>query len=435
MNIAQPKPASSQSWEETRTRLDHGPTFNRMRGTPYYREAVYEQFSRAEYERRFAALREKMRELDLDVAICPGGPSHWSFGGGMLWLSGHWEWHALAAYVVFPREGEPTLIYAMGGTHIEAVRRATAVALSDVRSSRNGRYAEVMAERIKELGLERGRIGLLEIDVRHQDYLPVNQYSDLKERLPEAEFVFTKGIMHELLSVHSKEELDCIRRAGRLCTDAMQAMADRARPGVTEYQLRAAAGSAILEGGGDIDFLIIGSTPMADPAQVFGNPRPSWKKLADGDMILMELAAGYRGYSAQIGQPICLGEPPEKVRRFWDEIAKPGYEAMIAEIKPGNPAKRLQTAGEFFRKNGVQSRPIHCHGIDFVSDAPHVYADHIHMEPFEEIMRPGMVIMAEPNPITADGMMGMFVGHTFIVTESGRECVDDWPLELTVVKR
>ena len=24
-----------------------------MRGTPYYRDAVYEQFSRAEYERRF----------------------------------------------------------------------------------------------------------------------------------------------------------------------------------------------------------------------------------------------------------------------------------------------------------------------------------------------------------------------------------------------
>src|SRR3712207_1861074 len=166
MNIAQPRAGSSRSWEEIRTRLDHGPTFNAMRGTPYYREAVYEQFSRAEYERRFEALRAKMRELSLDVAICPGGPSHWSFGGGMLWLSGHWEWHALAAYVVFPLEGEPTLIYAMGGTHIEAVRRETAAGLSDVRPSRNGRYAQVMVERIKELGLEKGRIGLLEIDSR-----------------------------------------------------------------------------------------------------------------------------------------------------------------------------------------------------------------------------------------------------------------------------
>jgi Xaa-Pro dipeptidase len=433
MNLLQPR-GFSPSWEEIRTRLDHGPTFNRMNGTPYYREAVYEQFSEAEYQRRFAALREKMRELDLDVAICPGGPSHWSFGGGMLWLSGHWEWHALAAYVLFPREGEPTLIYAMGGTHIEATRRATAAAISDVRGSRNGRYAEVMVERIKELGLERGRIGLLEIDSRHKDYLPVNQYNDLKAGLPGAELVFTQGIMHELLSVHSEEELDCIRHAGKLCTDAMQAMAERARPGVAEYELRAAAGAAILEGGGDIDFLIIGSTPMSDPAQVFGNPRPSRRKLEQGDIILMELAAGYRGYSAQIGQPICLGEPPAEVRRFWDEIAKPGYERMIAEIRPGNPVDQLRIAGQFFRENGVQSRPIHCHGIDFVSDAPHVYQDHIAVEPFEEVMKPGMVIMAEPNPITADGMLGMFVGHTFIVTEDGHECVDTWPVELTVVR-
>jgi Xaa-Pro aminopeptidase len=431
----QPRPRSAAlSWEETRTRLDEGPAFARMKGTPYYREAVYEQFSEREYERRFAALRAKMRELDLDVAICPGGPSHWSFGGSMLWLTGHWEWHSLAAYVVFPREGEPTLVYGMGGTHIEAVRRETAAAISDVRSSRNGRYGEVMAERIRELGLERGRIGLLEIDARHEDYLPVNQYNDLRKGLPDAEIVFTKGIMHELLSVHSAEELDCVRKAGKLCTSAMQAIAERARPGVAEYELRAAAGSAVLEGSGDIDFLIIGSTPMAAPAQIFGNPRPSRKELAAGDIILMELAAGYRGYSAQIGQPICLGEPPDNVRRFWDEIAKPGYERMAAEVRPGNPVDNLRIAGQFFREKGMQSRHIHCHGIDLVSDGPHVYQDSINVQPFEQIMRPGMVIMVEPNPITADGMLGMFVGHTLIVTETGHECVDDWPLELTVVK-
>lgn len=433
MNDAVPRTVSSPSWEDIRTRLDHGPSFNRMRGTPYYRDAVYEQFSRAEYERRFEALRTKMGELDLDVVICPGGPSHWSFGGGMLWLSGNWEWHALAAYVVFPREGEPTLIYSMGGTHCEAVRRETAAAVSDVRPSRNGRYAEVMVERIRELGLERGRIGLLEIDPRHGDYMPVNQYEDLKKGLPESEIVFTKGIMHELLSVHSPEELDCVRRAGQLCTEAMRAIAERARPGVTEYQLRAAAGAAILEGGGDIDFLIIGSTPMANPAQVFGNPRPSCRRLQSGDIILMELAAGYRGYTAQIGQPICLGNPPAEVRRFWDEVARPGYEKMIDAVGPGKPVEGLRTAGEFFRQRGAQSRPIHVHGIDFVSDGPHVFTDRVHVEPFEALMKPGMVLMPEPNPITADGMFGMFVGHTFIVTETGKECVDDWPLELTVV--
>lgn len=422
------------SWEEIRRRIDDGKTFNAMRDTPYYRDAVYEQFSTEEYARRYEALRAKLRELELDCAIVPGGPSHWSFGGGVVWLTGHWEWHALAAYLVVPLEGEPTLVYAMGGTHIEAVRRETAAAISDVRPSRNGRFAEVIVERLRELGLERGRIGLLEIDARHVDYLPVNQYEDLRRGLPQAELVFTKGILHELMSVKSPEEIERFRVSGRLCRQAMDALVERARPGATEEDLRAAAGAAILAGGGDVDFLIVGSTPTADPALIFGNPRPSRRVLQRGDLVLMELAAGYRGYAAQIGSPLCVGEPPAEVRRFWDEIAKPGFELMAEAIGPGKPVDGLREAGKFFRERGVQSRPIHAHGIDLVSSAPHVFADHVAAEPFEQVFRPGNVIMAEPNPVTADGTLGMFVGHTFVVTEDGRECLDDFPLELVVTK-
>ena len=160
-----------------------------------------------------------MRELNLDVAICPGGPSHWSFGGGMLWLSGHWEWHALAAYVVFPLEGEPTLIYAHGrhayrggaaGDGGGALRRA----VEPQRPLRRGDGRSAS----RSSAWSAGASASWRSTARHEDYLPVNQYNDLKKGLPEAELVFTKGIMHELLSVHSAEELDCIRHAGKLCT-------------------------------------------------------------------------------------------------------------------------------------------------------------------------------------------------------------------------
>jgi len=41
-----------------------------------------------------------------------------------------------------------------------------------------------------------------------------------------------------------------------------------------------------------------------------------------------------------------------------------------------------------------------------------------------QVLKPGMVIMAEPNPITPDGLFGIFLGHTFIVTDSGHEVVE-----------
>jgi Xaa-Pro aminopeptidase len=373
-----------------------------------------------------------MKEHKLDAVIAAGGPSHWSFGAGMLWLTGHIEWHALCCYVLVPLDGEPTMIYSMGGTHAEAVRRVVDVAVKDVRHSRNGKYAEVMVERLKELKLERGRIGLMEIDPRHEDYMPVNQYNTFRRELPDAELVFTKNFLHDLLVIHSAEELDCVRKAGVLCQNAMEAMVARARPGVKEYELRAAAGAAILEGGGDIDFLIIGSTPMDNPAMVFGNPRPSQRVLQRGDIINMELAAGYRGYTAQVGSPITLGEPTEMVRKFWNEITLPGYHKILAEMMPGKPTEAMRTASRFFRDNGVQSRPTQCHGIDLVTDNPHVSAEHVRGEEIDMVLKPGMVIMAEPNPITADGLFGIYLGHTFIINATDHEVVDKFPLEIAV---
>src|SRR3984885_10069034 len=307
INVPRLRPPGAVPWEEVRGRLDQNGPFANMFDTPLYRDAVWEQFSREEYARRYAALRDKMREHKLDAVIVPGGPSHWSFGGGMTWLTGHWEWHALASYVLVPLDEAPTLIFSMGGTHAEAVRRQVAPALSDVRQSRGGRYAEVMVERLKELGIAKPRIGLVEIDPRHKDYMPVNQYNDLRAGLPDAEIVFTRSFIHELVVIKSEAELDCVRRAGRLCQHAMEAMVAAAQPGATESDLRGAAGAAILQGGGDVDFLIIGSTPMANPAMFFGNPRPSERKLAKGDIIIMELAAGSRGYTAQVGSPRCGG--------------------------------------------------------------------------------------------------------------------------------
>jgi Xaa-Pro aminopeptidase len=432
MNEMPRRPLGPQPWETVRTKLDQAIPFANMRDTPYYRDCVWEQFSAAEYKRRYAALRDKMREHKLDAIIAAGGPSHWSFGAGMLWLTGHWEWHALASYILVPRDGEPTMIYSMGGTHAEAVRRQVEVAVQDVRHSRNGQYAQVMVERLRELKLERGRIGLMEIDPRHEDYMPVNQYNTLRRELPDAELVFTKNFLHDLLVIHSAEELDCVRKAGKLCEDAMNAMVARAKPGVKEYELRAAAGAAILEGGGDIDFLIIGSTPMDNPALIFGNPRPSSRVLKKGDIINMELAAGYRGYSAQVGSPITVGPPTDMVRKFWEDITLPGYHKIVAEIAPGKPTEAMRTASKFFRDHGVQSRPTQCHGIDLVTDNPHVSAEHVRGVDVDMVLKPGMVIMAEPNPITMDGLFGIFLGHTFIVNDKGHEILDNFPLEIAV---
>ena len=53
MNVTiTPPRIGPQTWEACRGKLDQALPFANMRDTPYYRDAIYEQFSRQEYERR-----------------------------------------------------------------------------------------------------------------------------------------------------------------------------------------------------------------------------------------------------------------------------------------------------------------------------------------------------------------------------------------------
>src|SRR4029450_10940346 len=157
MNIQMPCSSAHQPWDEVRTRLDQNSPFSNMHDTPYYRDAVYDHFSKQEYQRRYRALRDKMREHRLDGVIVPGGPSHWSFGGGMQWLTGHWEWHAIASYVVVPLDGEPPLVFSSPGPHPRGLARRQAVPPRPLGMPRDPVLCGVAARRRADPRLLHGR--------------------------------------------------------------------------------------------------------------------------------------------------------------------------------------------------------------------------------------------------------------------------------------
>ncbi|MGE5334659.1 MAG: M24 family metallopeptidase [Nitrososphaerota archaeon] len=427
--------AESGDFETIRTRLDTS-AFNSLRNSPYYADTIYPRFSPGEYERRLRRTREKMARLGLDCLVVGTAPLLQSYGGPVQWLTGHRDWHSLVVYLVVPLVGEPTLIYPMGGTHTEATRRVAVV--RDVRSSRLGRFMEVAAERIRELGLARGRIGLPYVDSQGGNYLPINQYQALQDGLPDAALVRVGDFFHEFLYLKSPEEQAYVWRAGELCARALEAIVAAAHPGVTEYELKAAAAFAIMDGGGSVDYITLGSCPMDDPALVFGNIRPSRRRLREGDIIINEVAADFEGYQAQVGVPICIGKPTEQVRRMFDDVALPTFERMAAALQPGRTLRELWEAGRFMREAGYQSRPVHLHAIDLAAHTPRIGTampgdSAMSAEEYELILKPGMELVLEPNPITPDGQLGLFLGHTFLITESGRARVTQpLPLDLLV---
>ena len=53
MNEQPRRPLGPQPWDVVRNKLDQTLPFANMRDTPYYRDCVWEQFSEAEYQRRY----------------------------------------------------------------------------------------------------------------------------------------------------------------------------------------------------------------------------------------------------------------------------------------------------------------------------------------------------------------------------------------------
>jgi len=422
----------SYDFNEYHDRLDKGRYYHYIRNTPWYHDAVYSRFSDAEFQRRQMLLREAMAGQGFDCLIVSGGQASWSQGGALTWLSGLVGKRSMAQYMVLPRDGEPLLVYAMGGAHTELARKWTS--LTKVQAAMGGRFAETIVEYIKSLGLERGRIGVMEATANPGvEWPPEAQIEALYEGLPEAQIELVAGLFHQVAYLKSDEEIKAIAQAGELAVAALQAMIEQAGPGLSENKLTAAATRVILAAEGRPDFIRVGSTPSMAPTLTVASPLPSRRQLQAGDMVLLEVSALLQGVTAQVGTVICVGQPDKSVMHVWDEIMVRGFQHLEAQLRPGVILREIQQAGGFFREQGYQSAPLLLHGLDIDASSPRVFTQEYQAESFEEELKPGMVFVLRPNPITPDGQWGMCLSRTYAITDEGHRLLTDFPLELMTV--
>ena len=348
-------------------------------------------------------------------------------GAGVTWATGLIEPRGMLQYAVLPREGEPTLVYPHPGCHIEAARHMVSVA--DVRDGHHGKYAEVVAGRLRELGLQAATIGVTISDRTGGEYLGQHFHEVLIRELPGLRLKFLPDALHRLTRLKSDEEIEAMAYAGQLATRGLEAVLARARPGVTEYQLAAAAEHAIVDGGGKQNLIMIGSGSQTDPTLIFPNPLPSARELRAGDIVLGEISASYKGFSAKIGQPISIGPPTQRYVDFFGDVVVPGFVELRSTLRAGVALEEVQAAGGFFRKAGAQSRPILMHGLDLLTADPFVMTDKINAAAYERTLEERMTVNIEITPIDATGVMGMFLSRSFVIAEGDPRELTPYPLD------
>lgn len=385
-------------------------------------------FSAAEFERRHQVVREFMAERDLDCLIVSGNNSLWERSwANIRWLSNYIGTMELDAFVVFPAEGEPTLLIL--GLNARLPDRLARSVITDIRGALNN--SGLLTERVRELGLERGRIGIIPpapwLSLHH------DHHEALHSSFPNATFIMYSDEFWLKRMVLSAEELSCLEEAGRIGDAAVQALADELKPGMTEADMFTIIFRALSENDGEIPCMVLAaSESMHDSLSGFQRPRPIERTITDGDHLLLEIGARDRhGYEAQTGKPIVFGEPPPEFADMF-AVSVEAYHRVVDVLRPGCSAADIRAAGQIIWDRGYQVVAPLVHGVFNPIDAgPFVGTSH---RPDKDVpLEPNMAVCVEIHPCNDEVTKGVFIGDTYVITETGARSVNALPPELIFV--
>jgi Xaa-Pro dipeptidase len=282
---------------------------------------------------------------------------------------------------------------------------------------------------LEEKNLQGCRIG---IEMRSFG-LTADRYELIRRRLHDwCNLSDGSAIVRTLRLVKSPAEIAYVRRAAELADQSLQAMLAASRPGAFEGDIAAAGSVPILAGGGD--------PPPSGPVLGSGDrallirSATGFRHLDPVDQLTMEFAASYRHYCACLMRTVSIGKPNDRQRRMF-EVTRDALAAMTEAAKPGRPIGEIDDAHRrVYDAFGYGDARMAACGYSlgalyrptWMDVPPMLYSGN----PLPAA--PGMVLFLHAILIDAPANLAMSLGHTIVITETGREVLSAITPEYTV---
>ncbi len=378
----------------------------------------YPQFSEAENARRQDLVRSFLAESGLDGLVIFGwSAQNRTAQADVYYLSGYLGMRD--NYVVFPRDGEPTL-FAQSYNHVPNAAQVSF--LDDVRwgGADNG---VTVGEDLLARGL--GELGVV-------GWMPYQQYESMRRTTGDR--CSFRDVTREFRTIRLKksdEELEWLKRGAGFTDAALAGLRDALSPGIKEYELAEAIEHSYLGAGGLTTFYYIASTPMSSPdrcvpAQVLSN-----REIEAGDVVTCELSASYAGYAGQGLRTYTVSQEPTPQIAELHALAEAVYHEVAAAIRPGAGAEEVWGASEGISESGFSIRDDLLHGYGIGLLPPWIRTRQTtHGRDDDWIFEAGQTIVIQPNVITQDETAGVQVGELCVVTDDGAVSLHSFPLEL-----
>lgn len=366
--------------------------------------SLFRRFSQQEYERRHRLLEDLLDTEEVDAAAVYGDSSS---RAAVQYLTGFGPYRD--TYACFA-PGSEAAMYVQLYNHVPT---ASEMAVLDRVEWGGPSSPETVAADLRKRGERLRRVGVV-------GPVPYAQMAALRSLLDDVEIVDLSRAFTRLRLVKSDEEIDWSRRGSELTDRAMLALAEASRPGATEYDLGSAFENAVRAGSGDPGICFLMSRPMSGSGRYVPAQHWSERVLAAGDMVVVEMSAGYGGYTGQALRTIAVdAEPTEEVVELHD-LAEHAFAEITARIHPGARASDLLEAAGCIDAAGytVCDDVVHGYGGGYLP--PVLRTPATQHQPYADLeLVPGMFLVVQPNVITPDRSLGVQTGHLVMVTDDG----------------
>jgi len=251
--------------------------------------------------------------------------------------------------------------------------------------------------------------------------LTMDMFKTIKDALSEIELVDSNGIIESLRAVKDREEIKLIEHASRIAGKAYEHILDFFKVGVREKDIALEFEYFMRKSGAD--GLAFDTILVSGERTILGHGVPSEKKINNGDSVIIDFGALYKGYRCDISRAFVVGQATAKQKDIYYTV------------------KKAQQKGLDLVKAGVRGKDVCADVRKIIEDAG--YGDYagytlghgvgleVHENPYirsydELVFEEGQVVTVDPG-IYISGWGGVRIEDTVVIEKDGCKILSNLP--------
>jgi Xaa-Pro dipeptidase len=251
------------------------------------------------------------------------------------------------------------------------------------------------------------------------DEMPAQMLLKMQSALPAALFKPGQPVLSNLMRRKEPQEMEMLRKAGRIADEAFEAALSQIKAGMTEQQVARVLSDEMANRGGRPTFAIVAAGANGAEPHHLSDDTP----IQPNDVLILDFGCEVGGYLSDITRTICVGHASDEEKKVY-EIVYRSHMAGREAVRSGVTCESVDAAarkviddagyGEFFfHRTG--------HGIGMRGhEEPYMIAGN------QELLEPGNCFSVEPGIYLA-GRFGVRVENIVAATQDGHESMNAEP--------